>query len=87
MYTGGGDQKNAVSSVGGLDAESLDDGGHPSLSVLGGYRSPSLAELSQLSGFGPDDKRIPPLVFLRPTCVSDAWFILNLLSAVPFFSR
>ena len=29
----------------------------------------------------------PPLVFLRPTCVSDAWFILNLLSNVPFLSR
>lgn len=27
-----------------------------------------------------------PLVFLRPTCVSDAWFILNLLSNVPFLS-
>lgn len=31
--------------------------------------------------------RLPPLVFLRPTCVSDAWFILNLLSNVPFLSR
>ena len=28
-----------------------------------------------------------PLVSKRPTCVSDAWFMLNLLSAVPFFSR
>lgn len=27
-----------------------------------------------------------PLVALRPTCVSDAWFMLNLLAAVPFFS-
>lgn len=31
--------------------------------------------------------KLPPLVFLRPTCVSDAWFILNLLSNVPFLSR
>lgn len=30
--------------------------------------------------------KLPPLVFLRPTCVSDAWFILNLLSNVPFLS-
>ena len=30
---------------------------------------------------------LPPMVFLRPTCVSDAWFILNLLSNVPFLSR
>jgi len=29
---------------------------------------------------------LPPMVFLRPTCVSDAWFILNLLSNVPFLS-
>ena len=28
-----------------------------------------------------------PAVALRPTCVSDAWFMLNLLSAIPFFSR
>lgn len=27
------------------------------------------------------------LVAQRPTCVSDAWFMLNLLSAIPFFSR
>lgn len=29
----------------------------------------------------------PPLVSLRPTSSSDAWFILNLLCAVPFLSR
>ncbi len=29
----------------------------------------------------------PPLVALRPTSSTDAWFILNLLSAVPFMSR
>eukprot|EP00957_Ditylum_brightwellii_P139300 10616273-Ditylum_brightwellii.AAC.1 len=28
----------------------------------------------------------PPLVSLRPTSSSDAWFTLNLLSAVPFLS-
>jgi hypothetical protein len=31
-------------------------------------------------------RKVPPLVFLRPTSVSDAWFILHLLSAVPFLS-
>lgn len=31
-------------------------------------------------------EKSPPLVQLRPTCVSDAWFILNLLSNVPFVS-
>jgi len=34
----------------------------------------------------PTVKGATPLVFLRPTDVSDAWFILNLLSNVPFFS-
>jgi glyoxylase-like metal-dependent hydrolase (beta-lactamase superfamily II) len=29
----------------------------------------------------------PPLVALRPSSSTDAWFILNLLSAVPFLSR
>jgi hypothetical protein len=29
----------------------------------------------------------PPLVFLRPSSSTDAWFILNLLSAVPFLTR
>lgn len=30
---------------------------------------------------------MPPLVALRPASSTDAWFILNLLSAVPFVSR
>jgi len=71
-------------SAGVLATPALDDGGHPSLSVLGACNSPSLADIAKLSA---GDKKVPPLVFLRPTCVSDAWFILNLLSAVPFFSR
>lgn len=29
----------------------------------------------------------PPLVSLRPSSSTDAWFILNLLSAVPFLTR
>ena len=29
----------------------------------------------------------PPLVSMRPASTTDAWFILNLLSAVPFLSR
>ena len=71
-------------SNGELNAAALDDGGYPSMSVVGMFQSPSLADISRLSGGA---KKLPPLVFLRPTCVSDAWFILNLLSAVPFFSR
>lgn len=32
------------------------------------------------------DERPPPLVAMRPTSSTDAWFILNLLSSVPFLS-
>ena len=68
----------------GLTASTLDDGGHPSMSSVGVFHGPSFSDISRLNGGAA---KLPPLVFLRPTCVSDAWFILNLLSAVPFFSR
>ena len=35
----------------------------------------------------PGLPQLPPLVSLRPASSTDAWFILNLLSAVPFLSR
>lgn len=35
----------------------------------------------------PGNTPMPPLVALRPASSTDAWFILNLLSAVPFVSR
>ena len=71
-------------SSGELTAAALDDGGHPSMSAVGTFHGPSFSDIARLNG---DAAKLPPLVFLRPTCVSDAWFILNLLSAVPFFSR
>lgn len=66
-----------------LDVTSLDDGGLPSVSVVGKFDGLTEVEVAKIRGAN----KVPPLVFLRPTCVSDAWFILNLLSAVPFFSR
>lgn len=73
-----------------IPASSLDDGGHPSLSVAGDYiaplRSSSVNKGENSVGGSGSSLKVPPLVFLRPTCVSDAWFILNLLSAVPFLS-
>ena len=51
---------------------------HTDNTCLDSYRSSSLL-LSTV--------KEPSSVNLRPTCVSDAWFILNLLSVVPFFSR
>lgn len=74
---------------GTLDFSSLDDGGYPNVTVVGNYLAPDADSLTKYINCGKFDKQgnVPPLVFLRPTCVSDAWFILNLLSAVPFFSR
>ena len=70
-----------------ITAASLQDGASKSLSVHGNYDAASAFSLAREFN-GKDEKPlVPPLVFLRPTCVSDAWFILNLLSAVPFFSR
>ena len=62
--------------------KSLDDGGYPNLSISGDFVAPIPAQNAMTSG----RKKVPPLVLSRPTCVSDAWFILNLLSAVPFLS-
>lgn len=42
------------------------------------------AHRSSLTGIGSSNV---PLVSLRPASSTDAWFILNLLSAVPFLSR
>jgi hypothetical protein len=61
----------------------LDDGSSMSLTVYGAFVAPTQA---QLQAAGLYDVSVPPLVYQRPTCVSDAWFILNLLSNIPFFS-
>ena len=42
---------------------------------------------AHLGKVAPQKPYEPPPVSLRPTSSSDAWFILNLLSAVPFLSR
>ena len=44
-------------------------------------------KLRQNSVFNGEEALAPPLVSLRPASSTDAWFILNLLSAVPFLSR
>jgi hypothetical protein len=66
----------------GIDPESLDDGGNRSLSYVGDFFAPNLDELKERSII----TKVPPLVYLRPTSISDAWFMLNLLSNIPFFS-
>jgi hypothetical protein len=75
--------QTAVNGAGGEQfVRSLDDGGYPSLSICGDFIAPIPPQNAMASG----RKKVPPLVLSRPTCVSDAWFILNLLSAVPFLS-
>jgi hypothetical protein len=66
----------------GIDPESLDDGGNRSLSYVGDFFAPNFDELKERSIV----TKVPPLVYMRPTSISDAWFMLNLLSNVPFFS-
>jgi hypothetical protein len=70
-----------------ITVESLQDGGYPNLTVLGNYDA-GIARTLAKQFTGKDGKpEVAPLVFLRPVCISDAWFILYLLSAVPFLSR
>ena len=47
------------------------------------YRKGRISMFTPSHGNAP----MPPLVALRPASSTDAWFILNLLSAVPFVSR
>ncbi|CAJ1962955.1 unnamed protein product [Cylindrotheca closterium] len=49
-------------------------------------QSSARPSVQMANGLKSGRTRVAPLVFLRPTDVSDAWFILNLLSAVPFLS-
>jgi hypothetical protein len=51
------------------------------LAVTGNKKT---AHRTSLTGVGGSTV---PLVSLRPASSTDAWFILNLLSAVPFLSR
>jgi glyoxylase-like metal-dependent hydrolase (beta-lactamase superfamily II) len=65
----------------GIDPASLEDGADKNLTLHGDHVAPLYGGQMESPVSG-----VPPLVFLRPTDVSDAWFILNLLSNVPFFS-
>uniref|UniRef100_A0A7S1VRY0 Metallo-beta-lactamase domain-containing protein n=1 Tax=Grammatophora oceanica TaxID=210454 RepID=A0A7S1VRY0_9STRA len=64
--------------------EDDDDGEDDDYSPLAGSASELWRHNLRKPRFEPGQKI--PRVFLRPTCVSDAWFILNLLSNVPFLS-
>jgi hypothetical protein len=69
-----------------MEVGSLQDGTNQNLTIHGEF-DPSISQAlsKQLSG-RKDGSNVAPLVFLRPTDTSDAWFILNLLAAVPFLS-
>lgn len=68
------------SGVGEYDASIYGD----SSSESGSFNGPG--NLSRMSSLLRIPRTEPPLVSLRPTSSTDAWFILNLLSAVPFLS-
>lgn len=69
-----------------IDVESLRDGANQNLTVHGNFDSAIPMALANSFSGRNGSTRVAPLVFLRPTDVSDAWFLLNLLSAVPFLS-
>ena len=70
-----------------LNRSSMQEGASQSLTVLGEYNAAISNNLIKQFDGKNGRAKVAPLVFLRPTDVSDAWFILNLLSAVPFLSR
>lgn len=76
----------ANGALSSITAENLKDGPNRNLTALGGHH-PAVSN-ALINRFNDRNGRsmVAPLVFLRPTDVSDAWFILNLLSAVPFLS-
>ena len=43
--------------------------------------------LSRNRRLGQSGRVDPPKVMMRPPCISDAWFMLNLISNIPFFSN
>ena len=71
---------------GTIDEESAreDFPGRPSTSFNPGGGNKSNSHRTSLTGVGGSSV---PLVSLRAASSTDAWFILNLLSAVPFLSR
>jgi hypothetical protein len=69
-----------------ITVESLSDGAGSSLTLVGAFNAFTTNLLSKELTGDKVDLDVPPLVLSRPTDVSDAWFILNLLSAVPFMA-
>lgn len=70
-----------------ITAENLQDGKSQNITMVGKHNAASTTRLIKQFNGRNGKAKVAPLVFLRPTDVSDAWFILNLLSAVPFLSR
>ena len=69
-----------------IDPSTLQDGSNHNLTIHG-KADPSIPQsMSDQFSKGKGEADIAPLVFLRPADTSDAWFILNLLAAVPFLS-
>lgn len=79
-------QDGARLYLAGISAQDLQDGTGKSLTMLGDFYGTSGKRLRKNSCNQNGELDVPPLVFTRPTDVSDAWFILNLLSAVPFLA-
>lgn len=84
MRTYTGVQPTTTSSQ--IAEESLQDGKNQNITVIGDLDSSTTRGLIDSFGTVNGKPKVAPLVFLRPTDVSDSWFMLSLLSAVPFLS-
>jgi hypothetical protein len=80
------DEEECFESSQAISAESLNDGSGKAVSILGKFIPASMGTLSNRFVQNNGSFKVLPLVLTRPTDVSDAWFILNLLSAVPFMA-
>ncbi|KAG7350581.1 metallo-beta-lactamase superfamily protein [Nitzschia inconspicua] len=69
-----------------ISSQSLQDGAGASLTIYGNFSPDVTQSLSEEFSGEKVGEKVPSLVFSRPTDVSDAWFILNLMSAVPFLA-
>jgi hypothetical protein len=69
-----------------ITVENVRDGAGSALTLAGVFNQVTMNLPSQKFTGENGGIEVPPLILTRPTDVSDAWFILNLLSAVPFMA-
>ena len=79
-------QKKRGDSVDSITIDNLQDGATQNITVYGDFSASLTKQMLEKFSNEIETAKVAPLVFTRPTDVSDSWFILNLLSAVPFLT-